>query len=261
MSWRARRQLIAALIVLIPSVAIGMFVVRKILPAPSCEDNKRNQGEVEVDCGGPCKSCELKHPKDILVYWAKAVVVRPNTYDVAAEIENPNEVLSASSVEYEFVLFDDLGAVATKRGKTFIFPQERMHVIEANLHTTRQPDRVELRVSKINWIYRQDAKQNIIVERREYKIEDDGTGKKSVLVANLVNRSPLDFKEVEVRFVLRDKDGNLLGANRIIVENFLNGSHREVKSIWPTVLQGVVASTEVEPRVNLFDPEVILKPH
>lgn len=260
MSWRARRQLIALLIVLIPIAVIGFFGVKKFLPALSCTDNKKNQGEIDTDCGGPCGPCELKHPRDLITYWAKAVLVRPDVYDVAAEIQNPNEVLSSGNVAYEFILFDNLGPVAIKQGRTFILAQERMHIVEANLSTTRAPERIQLKILNVDWQFRQDAKQNIVVERKEYRVDDDGTGKKSVLEAGVANRSSLDFKEAEVRFTVLDKDGNLLGANRVVMENFLNGSHRTVKSIWPIVLQGVVASTEVEPRVNLFDPEIILKP-
>ena len=41
------------------SVKIGKIV---IVPDPTCSDRIKNQGELAVDCGGPCKPCVMKTP-------------------------------------------------------------------------------------------------------------------------------------------------------------------------------------------------------
>ncbi len=260
MSWRTKKQLIVILILALVILGAGFLFFRKFLPVPTCFDNKKNQGELAIDCGGPCGPCELKNPKSLEVFWAKAVLVRSQVYDVAAEIHNPNEVLSSVKIEYEFTLFDNFGLAARKVGQTFILPQERTHIIEANLNTTREPSRVEFKVLKIDWQFKSQEPPNLIVEKRDYKVVDIDGKKQSLVEASILNKSPFNFNKVLVNFVILDEHGNLLGANKILVENLLTGSRQAIKSIWPEELKGQAITISVEPRVNFFDPSVILKP-
>src|SRR3989338_4310772 len=110
-SWRVRRQLIILLIFATPLAVVTFWAFSKFLPEASCTDNRKNQEELGVDCGGPCGPCELKDPKPVALYWTRVVPVRENSYDIAVEIENVNEVLSSADVEYEFTLRDNLGPI------------------------------------------------------------------------------------------------------------------------------------------------------
>lgn len=260
LSWRARRQLIIALILAIILGGIGFLFASRFIPEPTCFDNRKNQGELEADCGGPCAPCELRNPAALKIFWARAVEARPGFYDVAALIENVNEALSSREVRYEFILFDDLGSVAFRQGTTYIFPRERTYVIEANLETSRVPTRVEFKMSDVSWEVLKDGTERILVERRDYALGEENGRKRSLVEAALLNRASVGFKEVEVLFVVLDEKENVLGVNKILVEDFLPGMQRTVKSVWPREFEGEVAKIIVEPRVNLFDPTVILKP-
>lgn len=259
MSWRTRRQLVTFLILALMAGGIGFWLYPKFLSKPTCFDERKNQRELGIDCGGPCESCEIQNPKSITVFWAKVVPIRINLYDVAAEIRNENEVLSSARVEYEFILFDNLTPVAIKSGRTFVFPQETLHVIEANLNTSREPTRIEFRITNIDWLAEKIQRPNIIVERRDYMVLEDGF-RRSAVEAEILNRSPFDFREVEVRFILLDSAGNLVGANRILVENLRSGERKTVRSLWPLELPGKSVQIIVEPRVNIFDASIILRP-
>lgn len=259
-SWRARRQIIILFIAALPIAAAAFLAISKVLPEPSCTDNRKNQGELGVDCGGPCAPCELKNPKPISLFWTRVVPVRAGSYDAAAQIQNLNETLSSANMEYEFILFDGLTPIATRRGKTFLLAQERIHVIEANIVTAREPNRVEFKITKTDWQFRQETKPNFIVERRDWRVEEDNGRKKSVLEASVANRSPFSFKKAEVQAIILGKDGNLLGVSRTILENFLSGKSETVKFIWPEELRGEITSIEVEPRVNIFDSSAVLLP-
>ena len=66
-------------------------------PAPSCFDNKQNQGEEGIDCGGPCsKVCIPQAIKTITVVnrvvWLEA---SPNNYVAFAEVKNDNSDFAA----------------------------------------------------------------------------------------------------------------------------------------------------------------------
>lgn len=252
--------MVVLLITAAPLVGLGFLLVKKILPDQTCFDNRRNQRELEIDCGGPCAPCELKNPKTIDIFWARAASVRPLMYDVVAEIRNSNEVLYSSNLEYEFTLFDEFGLVARKTGRTFIFPQEKTYVVEANLNTTREPVRVEFKVLGVDWQVKKEEIPNLIIEKRDYKIIETDGRKQSVIESGILNRTSFDFREAEIIFVVFDGAGNLLGANRVVIENLFSGSRQSVKSIWPEELMGGVAVIKIQPRVNIFDPGVILQP-
>lgn len=260
-SWRSRRQLVTFLIIISPLVVAAFFTIKRLIPEPTCFDNKRNQNESGVDCGGSsCLSCELKYPRPIKVFWARAVESNETSYDVAAEVENPNERLASVAVEYEFALSDDFGPITKKTGKTYVYAQERTLVIEPNIETTRKATRTEFRILRTDWLEKSDTKPTIIAERREYKVVDAHGRKTSEVEMILFNQSPYDFREVEVHVAVLDSNENLLGVNKIIVENLLSQTRQTVKSLWASELQGTIAVIKVEPRVNIFDPHVIIKP-
>ena len=201
LSWRARRQLIVLAILTIPIALIFVFFAFKILPESSCFDNRKNQRELGVDCGGPCAPCELKNPKPISLFWARLVSVRENqstqrpecsaehsnlfecsgSYDLVALIQNPNEVLFSQKVDYTFTFFDKFAPFAEKSGSTFILPQERVHIVEPNIHATREPSHVELKITGVDWKYSKVERPNFAVESRKYLVEEENGVKRSVV--------------------------------------------------------------------------------
>lgn len=223
-------------------------------------DNKQNQREFNVDCGGPCGPCELKHPKAITTFWARAVKVRDNVFDAAALVQNQNEVLSSGHVVYEFAVFDEFGLVTKKTGETYLLAQERTPIIEPSIVTSRDPSLVEFRIVSIDWQVRKDIHPNVFAERREYKVVAAGGQKQGAVDASIFNSTPYDYRSVDVYVLVLDKDGNLLGTNRSVLENVRAGSHNPVRLIWPQELSGAVASVEVGTRLNIFDPDLIIKP-
>src|SRR3989344_1458963 len=68
--------------------------------APTCFDNRKNQGEQEVDCGGPCESCEIGKLKEIEVENAQAIFVAENLVSLSAEVTNPNSLFGAEALHY-----------------------------------------------------------------------------------------------------------------------------------------------------------------
>ena len=259
-SWRARRQLLIMVLVLAVFVGTGLWVFQKFLPLPSCMDNKQNQGEFGIDCGASCAPCELKHPKPITTFWARSVKVRENVFDAAALIQNQNEVLSSGHVVYEFALFDEFGLVTRKIGETYLLAQERTSVIEPSIVTSRDPTRVEFRIMSIDWQVRKDIHPNVFAERREYKVITAGEKKQSAVDVSIFNSTSYDYKSVDVYVLVLDKDGNLLGTNRTVLKSVAAGSHNPVRLIWPGELAGTTVSVEVATRLNIFDPDLILKP-
>lgn len=260
MTWRMKRQLIVAAIIFAPIALVFYFFAARFFPAASCFDNRKNQGEIEIDCGGPCASCELKHPAPLSIFWARFVAVRENSYDLAAFIKNPNSAVASPAIEYEFDLFDNFGLIARKTGSTYILPQEELHIIEPVVEISREPTRVEFFIKSVQWEVPKGILPKVIVEKKIYSVLSDGGRTRSAVDMTVANNSSFSYRGVDVNIVILDEVGNLIGTNKTHLENLGAGERRQFKALWPEELLGKVKTVEVEPRINIFDPQVILKP-
>lgn len=255
-----RRQL-AAFVVIAAVLGVGAFLfASRFLPSPTCFDNRKNQGELGVDCGGPCAPCELKNPKSLTVFWTRSARADIGVYDAVALVENPNEVLSSANLQYEFAFFDATGQIGRRAGSTFIFPQERIYVVEPDITLSREPVRVEFKVISSDWQVSHVVLPTLVVENRQYRVRDTAGRKQSSVEATIANTSSFDFRRMETSLVVLDKDGNVMGANRVVNENIGAGTTIDVLSLWPSEFSGDIAAIEVRPRVNVLAPDTVIRP-
>lgn len=260
LSWRARRQISVLALLLALAGGLGFWLVGRALPAPSCTDNRRNHGETDVDCGGPCASCELKNPRPLSIFWARFGRASGDAYDLAALVENVNQTLSSDLVQYEFTLLDAYGIIGQKRGTAYVYPGERLYIIEPNVKTTREAERVAFTVRRVAWQSKETGQPQLVVERRDHRTEVEGTDTHSVIEAQILNAGPQRYRRMDVHFLVFDDAGNLLGANRVVAEHIGPQERRVVSSRWPRAFSAPVARIEVYPRVNLFAPDALIKP-
>lgn len=261
-SWRFRRQLGAILVLFSFFGIFGAVSYWRFKALPTCSDNIRNQDELAVDCGGSCGPCELKNPREVSIIWAPRVVpVTTGVVDAAVFVKNTNEILASPSLEYRFTLADENGIVGERAGKTYLYPQERAYIVEANIPVARTPTRVDFLITKSEWQMYAESPPNITVRGKEYKLEQEtGSSSQSVVEAGLFNDSPFDFRSVDIDFLLFDANENLVGVNKTIVERFLTRTDRDVRTVWPGVVAGGVDSVIVVPRVNAFTATWLLPP-
>ena len=148
MDWRTRKQLTILLIVFLVMVSLLVGFYYYFFHKPStCIDNKKNQGEEEIDCGGPCTPCAFKHQKAVEVFFTRFVQVRENNYDIVAQIQNPNEHLVGNPVAYRVHLFDDQGAeVGRRENLTYVDANDKIYIIESNFVTKRNVVRAEIQI-------------------------------------------------------------------------------------------------------------------
>lgn len=255
-SWRAKRQLAALLFVVAVLGVAWFFAVQPFLPGPTCTDGRRNQHEIGIDCGGPCGPCEVRNPLPFTIFWSRAVAVGERMYDVAAEIQNQNETLSAASLAYRFVMRDQRGEIATISGTTFVYPQERLHIAET-IRLDREADRIPTEVAfeivDATWELREIERPNIVVEQRDYSVREVLGKKQSTVEARLANRTDFDFRNAEARILVFDKEQNLLGASLVVFENFESRSVQTVQATWPITFPRDPGPIIVEARANALD--------
>lgn len=249
MDFRERRQFVIFTLAVVILASAGFWAVRAVLPEPTCTDNRKNQGEEDADCGGPCLHCAFRHQRELEVFWVRPVKVRENTYDVAARIANPNIKLGASRLEYEFKLVDAFGVVvASRQGAAFIYPGETMHLAEVGLISSRAVHRATITFRDVEWVLAETPAPDIIAGSKEYRLEEDGGEPRSVVRAIISNRTLRDIPEIVVSVLALDEQGNVNGMHRTVMGELPAGAARPVVFVWPIVIKGAVSSLVIEAR-------------
>ncbi|MBI2097017.1 MAG: hypothetical protein HYT40_02600 [Candidatus Sungbacteria bacterium] len=264
MDWRTRKQLTILLIVFGVVFGALFWIGYSILHSPgSCTDNKKNQGEEEADCGGPCAPCAFKHQRPVEVFFARFIPVRPTNYDIVAQVQNPNDHLAATPLVYRVRLYDDKNAEVGRRDNvTFLDPNDRIYVIESNFVTERTVVRAvaEILPGETKWQFTNELRPDLTVGKKNYDVVMIDDREQSRVTAELVNRAAFTFRQVNVRVALLDESRNIIGVAKTIIANVRPGEPRPIEITWPGKFEGSVARIDMEARTNWLDSSNILSP-
>lgn len=128
---RFTKQLIYSITFLIVGALIVWGIISVLYnPAPTCTDGKRNQGETDVDCGGPCGSCELRTLKHIQVQ-SKKIFRASDGFGYIFELINPNDQWAVQVISYKVTLNDSFkNPLYTYIGETFLYAGELKYIAE-----------------------------------------------------------------------------------------------------------------------------------
>lgn len=233
-------------------------------PDATCFDSERNQGEQDVDCGGPCSAAcpEVHDPQDLVVREAAFVSGgEEGVYDVLGTIYNPNDELGASDIGYVFRLKGASGEVlAEMGGRSFILPQETKTILGVGLKAPSWPQSVEIVFADAEWEkfsgYQERPALSILYKRYE-KITDgpffaEATG-------TLSNDSLFDFGSIIIKVILRDADGKPIAFNQTEMNTVLSKENRDFRLRWPKAFPGEVASIDVEPEADIYHSENFIR--
>ena len=253
MDFRTRRQFAALLVLAIILGITGLGFWYSFVRVATCTDGALNQDEEAVDCGGSCTPCLIKHRQEPEVRWARTVSARTGTYDVVAEVRNPNDRVAASRIDYEFRLLDTAGNVAVRqRGRSFLYARELAHFVEFGIRATSTIARAEFSIIDADWVVSDMLPPDIIAADRTSVVENrDGTEVR-VVRAILQNRSLRDVAGLRVSAFVLDEDGNLLGANGTEVDQLSSGDSLPLLFTWPTPFRAPVVSIIIEARPDRF---------
>ena len=149
MDKRLRKQIIIAFVFLGIFSLIGGGIYLTHRSEPTCFDNKRNQGEEDVDCGGPCILCELKYnPPLSLADTPTLLMNQNNKVDILFKITNSNLEWGAQKFSYKVSL---IGANNEKQEfikSGFIFPHEIRYFIVPNIAVAFNPVKADVEILK-----------------------------------------------------------------------------------------------------------------
>ncbi len=245
--WTVKRQ-ITIFFVFGAIVVFAVVLVIILVSKPTCFDNKQNQNELGIDCGGSCKPC-LGEVKNLIVVWSKAFKLENGKYDAAAIVKNPNLFVGIHALKYKFKLYDsDNVLVAVRDGETFINPGEDYVIFQANIDVgERIPVRAFVEFEKNpKWERIEKEKPQIVVSKKDFTNEPFPR-----LIIEISNKSFDPVKNLSIAAVLFDEEGNAIGASATSVESVNGNSSRQTALTWPVPFSRPPASTKIFLRTNL----------
>jgi hypothetical protein len=250
-SWSTRRQFYYFSGVVIFFIAVFAFIIYLNWPQPSCTNNKKDDNELGVDCGGVCKIACLSQVEPLKVHWVRVFEVMSNKYDAVALLENTNAEFGAKTIKYNFRLYDERGVMVTSRqGTTYVNPQDTFIIYEGGINTGKRGGVVKAQLDMTTlplWEKMNREKPRIVVEQTEYVNEP--MPRLRVLVSN---NSLIDLENVDFYAILSDSEGNVMGASATLLDELPRDKTRELFFTWPKPLPENPTRIDIYPRLN-FD--------
>ncbi|MBI2506598.1 MAG: hypothetical protein HYW00_00425 [Candidatus Colwellbacteria bacterium] len=219
-------------------IAGGVYFLY-LKPTPTCTDNRQNQKEAGIDCGGPCTPCELKELK-LITEEVKFFPAGPNQITLVAEVRNPSPDFSAQ-FSYQFELGSSSFNQSSKlRGKSLIDAQTAKYIVIPALPIGREDiGSIDFNISEFTWQERPSLPD--IQIRRETTID----GKRIVISGILQNGSPSNISAVNLQALLFDREDRILNASVTRLEGVPAFGEKEFSIFFP----------EVEGLIQNLDPE------
>ena len=249
--WATRRRTIITLIIL------AGFLLIFVLPywllhqeTPSCFDNKQNQGEQGVDCGGPCATLCKGVAQDIKTLWTKVFPIRAGAYDIVSYNENPNFDIGAPNISYIAKLYDASGAVIAQReGNTYALPSERFAIFEGSMLTgDKVPTAGSIEITPgYHWI-------TTAKPQKLFSVTDKvlvGSDKQPRLTAALHNEQPQIFRNIDVQAIIYDSKHEPIGVSVTKVERLDENGSKNIFFTWPTPFNYVAETEKCETPVDV----------
>ena len=233
--WALRRRgAVISFFIFILAGAAGLYWYVTKEP-PSCFDKKQNQGEEGVDCGDPCISC-ASQIRDVVVLWRRFFVLKDGFVDVAALIQNPNQLLRAKEFRYAVRVFDSANVLIAVRENTItVQPGEKMLIFEPQIPIIeRTPARVIVEPRSASWEQGDAEVVKVNIVRLQPLLMDEFPR----LEARVRNEASYPYERLEVSAILYRGD-EAVGVSRTILNGLDLNEENNLIFTWPKIIEGV----------------------
>lgn len=228
---RTIKQFIYGGIFLIILALIVWWIVGLVYtPHPTCFDNRKNQGETGIDCGGPCISCEIKSLFPIRVS-GKYIIPLPSGIGVAVELTNRNTNWAAQSFEYSIVLKDQFGnSLGSFSGNSFIYGGELKYLVIPQVDiASSSVASIEINIQNPQWVPATQF-QKPDIETQDLRTTNEGG---VVVSARIYNKDVQLFTNTQVLALVFNRLGTLIGAAQTVIDSLPALSSVSVRIIFP----------------------------
>jgi hypothetical protein len=244
-TWGNKRKysIMAAGLVLI-SIPLAFAAFKILYKTPTCTDNKQNQNENGVDCGGVCDLYCKGGAAETVILWQRLFKVAPGIYSVAVSIQNPNLRAGAAAVPYRIRVFDNEGVSMYERtGAINIRPKYTFPIIEPGiLLGERIPSRITFEfLEEPVWIKEEEKITPLTISNEVLYNEKIAPR----IEADLENSTVRDIKNVMVGVIMYDAEDNAIAVSKTLVDKVPGSGSAKAVFTWPEPFSASVARKEI----------------
>lgn len=258
MMQRHLKQITIVLVYLLLLIVVGGGIYLLARPGlPACDDGIQNQGEVDIDCGGPCSPCPWQFREDLEIIFSEAIKTKDNYVDLVARIKNLNSDWGAELFSYAFDLYDsENNLIISHEGASHVLPLETRYIIKQRVLAESEISNVEFKITDINWQELVDYEGiELLIRNLEFKQSEDS----GQLIATLENNSSYDLDRIDVYAVLFDKESKILGVGKLELRTVLSKERRYFEINWFFPIEGEVKEVDVVAKTNVFLDENFMR--
>ena len=251
MKWSTQKQLsygIAFLLILIIVIGTPTYFLFFNKPA-TCFDNKINQNETGIDCGGVCsRACMTDVIEDPIILWARAFPIANGKNNLVAYLQNPNINYISESFTYIFNVFDEENVLIGSREGTISAPYEKNFVVfEQAFDAGKRPiGKVTFDItSKVKWIKSPSEKTKFGISSDEIV----AVGGIPTLTSTITNKTINNYSNFYVVAIVYDVYGNAMVVSRTLVDELRSSGKVIVVFTWPYLTNLKYSKIELLPRI------------
>lgn len=250
--WAKRRKRTILLIVGVVVVAVVTIILTAVLyKAPSCSDNKQNQDEAGVDCGGSCAYRCTTQEIDPTVLFALPLRNSAGRTDLIASVENKNTDAAAKKVSYSAKLYtSDVSFIREVTGTLDLPPRTTVPIyipgIASGVAVARVVFSIDTRAVK--W-YTMAVDPRIVPVVSHSTL--GGTQAAPRVEAELTNSSITTLSNVHAIVMIHGTSGNIIAASETILPTIPAQGQATALFTWNEAFPGTPSRIQVEPVIPL----------
>ncbi len=248
-SWSTRHRWFYVSVIILIFTSLFLWKIWPVLyPEPTCFDNKQNDLERGVDCGG---SCELVCKLDFVPLeniFSKAFKNGENKYDILVILENKNKNMAPKDLSVDIEVYNDAGNLEKAFNKKLqASTYKKIPIFIRDFETTNGVSKIFVKVN--------DHKSYITKGAYDIRLVDFNYKQEDVSKLSLKYSSP--YKENipdDINLVVLLKDGleNIVAVNSQKIQGLQNEAEKEIYFSWRENLGLDIKSIEIVPVSHLF---------
>lgn len=220
-------------------VVVYGFYFARLKPAPSCFDNRRNQGEEEKDCGGPCELCAIRSLTPLAASAPSVFNPGNRTTTVSFSVRNENLDYGALTFSYTIHFSDKSGRelFATTK-EAFVYPASVKHIVEFDVPF--DPARIAASTVTIGDGTRWQIAELFSVpqlEARNIQVYTDTAREQAVVTGEFVNNSAFAVRRATASVVITNDLGLPVGASKTTVRDLEGNGNRAFQVVVPGIVE------------------------
>jgi hypothetical protein len=246
---RRVKQIIYATFFFLFWFAIFFFGYRFFIKqAPSCFDGIQNQGEADVDCGGPCAAVCIPRGIRPLELVDQVLTINPDRSHLSflAHVSNPNLTFAGRSFSYHFSLYDaNDQLVQSYPGTSFIYGGEIKYILMPNVVAPTVPfGKVDFGIDgRPDWV-------SSDLFRKSSQLITSGirpqlSGNVITVDGQVTNNDTITFSHLTVLAVFKGNLGQPDGASETELENLAPNTSLPFSIIHPNIVNVNLSATQV----------------